>query len=73
MIAGNVLWLLRQKLGWEAPKQPKVGGSENRYRAVRHDVRIWVHAHHPAHRGRHEVYFKHVNAAFESHKTAVTT
>lgn len=68
VIGGNVLWLFRERLGWDPPRLPKVRDREvPSYAAVRHNGQVWVHAHHPAHRGQHERYYQRIRAAVEAH------
>ena len=69
VIGGNVLWLLRHELGgWAAPDLPKLRGPAGSYESISHGGRIWVHAHHPAHRGKHEAYYRRIRAAVEAHR-----
>lgn len=69
VIGGNVLWLFRRGLKWNPPRLPKVHESEPpTYASVERDGRVWVHAHHPAHRGRHERYFRRIQAAIAAHR-----
>ena len=69
VIGGNVLYLLRNELDWPAPTLPRVRDEEpDRYASVVKDDIIWVHAHHPAHHGRHERYFNRIRNAIEEHR-----
>jgi len=65
VIGGNVLWLFRRRLGWTAPKLPRVRSSDAYASTVRDGVR-WIHAHHPAFRGSHRGYVERIRRAAAS-------
>ena len=69
VIGGNVLYLLRNELDWPAPTLPRARAAEpDRYASAVKDGTVWVHAHHPAHRGQHERYFIRIRKAIEEHR-----
>ena len=70
VIGGNVLSLFRKRMDWNPPRLPKVRDSTvNSYPSVELVGRVWVHAHHPAHRGSHERYYTRIRAAIERHRS----
>ena len=69
VIGGNVLWLMRKELDWPAPTLPRVrDAAPDRYASTVKDGVVWIHAHHPAHRGKHERYLSRIRKAIEEHR-----
>lgn len=62
VIGGNVLWLFRHWLKWEPSFSE---GEEDPYPARLVGSAIWVHAHHPNHRGSHRRYCDRIVAGIE--------
>ena len=67
VIGGNVLRLYRGWLeGWVPPRLPPLRDGSRDYVAHKVNGAVWVHAHHPASRGSHRLYYRRIRGAIEA-------